>query len=408
MTPINKALLFSGIKWQTVLTVVRQLASLAAIIVVIRVFDREQYGNYQFIFVALSFFGISALSGMKALVNQSVARGYDAVYKLSTSWSFIGSCFGAACLALYGIYLGFQDSEDLASAFLIAAFLFPFAHGLTMWQPFLLAKSEYRRFAVTQSYAAIASQIILVVLVILIPHSIVPASMAALSVSAVQNIYMHRKCMALVQTLNTTESTSLAYALRVSIYDMFNVVGNLSERLVIFYYMSPVALAGFAVANRLPELAKDYIQSLRAVLIPQLSKQPTLTQSLNRRLNMLVLFLFLFFALVAIFIIPLVFPILFTEKYDDMIFYCQILFFSVALSNYSTVKYGFILSRLDHQSIRNIQLGSNIARVICAIVLIPIYGVSGAVAAIVVYRLITVLLVNYQISKVYTPLARRI
>jgi O-antigen/teichoic acid export membrane protein len=401
MAAIDKGLFFAGIKWQTILTLVRQLASLAAIIIVIGVFDREQYGNYQFVFLVISFFGISALSGMKTLVNQSVARGYDAVYKISSSRSFMGSCLGAFCLAFYSVYLGFSDNKDLASAFLIASLLFPFSHGLTMWQPFLLGKHEYRIFAVTQSCAAIGSQILIIICVVFRPDTIVPASLAALSINAIQNIYMHWKCMAITKKLKSTESGSHAYGFRVSFYDMFNVIGNTSERLVIFYFMSPFALAGFAVANRLPELTKDYVQSLRGVLITQLAKQPSLTKSLNRKMNQLAFLLFLLIALFAIFIIPYVFPILFTDKYDDMIIYCQILFLSVGLSNYSTLKYGFILSRLDHLSIRNIQLVSNVARVTSALTLIPIYGISGAVAAIVLYRLITVVMVNYQISKIH-------
>ena len=401
MPSIDRNLLFAGVKWQTILTIVRQLASLVAIVIVIRVFDREQYGNYQFVFVVLSFFGISALSGMKTLVNQSVARGYDAVYKPSSSMSFIGSCLGAVCLAFYGAYLAFHDEVSMASVFLIASLLFPFAYGLTMWQPFLLAKHEYRRLALTQSYAVIGSQILIVACVLMYPNTIIPASLAALSITAFQNIYMHFKCAALVKNLKSTESESLSYGFKVSFYDMFNVIGNLSERIVIFYFMSPIALAGFAVANRLPELTKDYIQSMRGVIIPQLAKQKTLTKSLNCKMNILSLILFLLIALVTLFIVPYVFSILFTEKYDDMIIYCQILFLSVGLSIYSMLKYGFILSRLDHQSILNIQLGSNVIRVISAVTLIPIYGISGAVAAIVFYRLVTILIVNYQISKMH-------
>lgn len=401
MAAINKDLLFAGIKWQTILTLVRQLASLVAIVIVIRVFDREQYGSYQFVFVVLSFFGISALSGMKTLVNQSVARGHDAVYKPSSLMSFIGSCLGAACLALYAVYLAFHDERSMASVFLIASLLFPFAHGLTMWQPFLLAKHEYRRLALTQSYAVIGSQILIVACVLIYPNTIIPASLAALCVTAFQNIYMHRKCAALVENLESTESESLSYGFKVSFYDLFNVIGNLSERIVIFYFMSPFALAGFAVANRLPEITKDYIQSMRAVLIPQLAKQKTLTKSLNHNINILSIILFLLIALVTVFIVPYVFNILFTEKYDDMITYCQILFLSVGLSTYSILKLGFILSQLDHHSIRNIQLGSNVIRVISAVTLIPIYGISGAVASIVLYRLASIFIVHYQISKVH-------
>jgi O-antigen/teichoic acid export membrane protein len=398
-TFLNKELLLNGVKWQTTLTLVRQLVSFLAILVVIRTFDRDQYGNYQFVFTMISFFGLSALSGMKTVVNQSVARGHDGTYNDATSMSFCGACLGAISLAIYSGYLWTHGNFELAQVFILAAVLFPSAYGLTNWQPFLLAKHRYRTFALIQSFSAIAAQLFLVACVLLRPDTILFASLTALCVSSIQNIYMHRKCQASTENEKLSEEGSMAYGLRVSFYDMFNVLGNISERFIIFSSMSPSALAGYAVASRLPELTKDYLQSLRSVIIPQLAQQKTLTKSLNRYINKCAAAFFLLAASISFFIVPWIVPTLFTDVYTDVVIYCQVLFLSVGVSAYSTLKFGFILSRLDDKSVRNIHIVSNIVRVSCALILIPLYGISGAVASVVIYRLATILIVNYQISK---------
>lgn len=393
--------LLSGLSWQVGLVIFRQATAILAMLVVVRVFDRTQYGNYQLVFAAIGFLGVSSLSGMKSVITQSVARGHDGTYRAATRMSFLGACIGSAFALFYAVYLGRGGNGEIALALALAALLFPFARGLLTWQAYLMAKQQFRRSALTQSLTALSTSVLLMLVVLVAPHTIVPACLVFLAVQAVQNVIMHRKSIKLVPPEAEPETAALSYGFKTSFYDLFNVAGNVADRFIIFAALSPEALAGYAVARRLPEMLKDNLQQIRNVLVPEMSKRKTLTRSLNRKLNMLVLGILVVLIAVALLIIPWLIPWLFTDIYADIVIYCQVLLISAGVGAYGTFKFGFIISRLDTRSVRGITIASNIVRVGSAALLIPFYGLAGAVASTLIYRLVMSLSVHYFISKIY-------
>jgi len=54
---------------------------------------------------------------------------------------------------------------------------------------------------------------------------------------------------------------------------------------------------------------------------------------------------------------------------------------------------------LDHISIRNITLISSSCRLVLSVVLVPFYGIAGAVGSTIVYRLIAFGYVNYLVRR---------
>ncbi|WP_239520686.1 lipopolysaccharide biosynthesis protein [Pseudooceanicola aestuarii] len=393
----------AGLSWHLGLTLLRRGAGFAAMLVVVRALDRSQYGHYQFVFTILGLAGITALSGMKAAVTQSVARGHPATYRQAARLSFMASTLGGAAVAGYGLFVWHHGNAELALALVLAGMLFPTARGFLTWQAFLLGQREFARSARVQGSAALLSALLLVSAVGIWPGQLVPAALVFLSVQSVQNILMHRRILRLLPSETHAEQGALRYGVRSTLYDVANVVGNGADRILLFATLSPESLAGYAVATRLPELAKDLIQGLRNVLVPDLAKRARPSPTLHRQLNRLVLGLAGGMVAVAVAVVPWLLPLVFTAGYADMVLASQLLILSVAAGAYATVKSAIIFSRLDEHGVRAVQLWPNLARILAAIALIPPFGIMGAVAATLLYRVMLSVAVHLHMRRDLRP-----
>ena len=75
------------------------------------------------------------------------------------------------------------------------------------------------------------------------------------------------------------EAGGLSYGLETSLYNVANSVGNYIDKFLLFYLLSPEALAVFVVSERIPEISKKYFQQMRNVLVPSFSKRRSTRRS---------------------------------------------------------------------------------------------------------------------------------
>ena len=97
--------------------------------------------------------------------------------------------------------------------------------------------------------------------------------------------------------------------------------------------------------------------------------------------------------------------ILFGDDYTQAIPYAQALLCTVAIGNHATLRNRFVNSKLDEKSNRDVILSVSLIRIIASIIFVPLLGILGAVIATFIYRISTVLIINYIVKTRYKLLS---
>ncbi len=95
---------------------------------------------------------------------------------------------------------------------------------------------------------------------------------------AIQNINQTWRYLQKIPQDAPEEKGSLSYGVKNSAYSTLGVIASNIDSILIFGFLSPVHLAIFAIAQRIPELIKGNIQDVGKVLLPKFSRQKHYTK----------------------------------------------------------------------------------------------------------------------------------
>jgi O-antigen/teichoic acid export membrane protein len=209
-------------------------------------------------------------------------------------------------------------------------------------------------------------------------------------------------------TLNNTKSeisdaSAVAYGIKSSIYLAINTIANHLDKLLLFYFLSADIVALYIVAERLSDLAKSVVQDFTAVLAPRFARLAQYTKQVDRLLKLIGLFFSVGILLLAFTVLPWAVVLIFSERYIEAIPVAQGLMVSVAIGIHATLRARYVTSKLDGVSVRDIYVTISIARIIFTCLLVPLFGLWGAVASAIMYRIASSVLVHFVIIKRYLP-----
>jgi O-antigen/teichoic acid export membrane protein len=167
----------------------------------------------------------------------------------------------------------------------------------------------------------------------------------------------------------------------------------------VFSFLSPAALAVYVAAARLPELLSGAMQDVAAVLAPRLAKHGSYSKRIDRIFSMMAMGYGLVVITIAFLLVPLIVPFLYGNNYADSIPYAQALTCSVAIGFQADLRFRFVRSQIDARGFRDITLASSAIRLIAFMILVPLFGVPGAVVGMFIYRIALIVIVRTVINR---------
>lgn len=369
-------------------------------------FSKDNYGHYNYILTVVGLLSFFSLPFVNNAVSQSVARGFLGTYKASISTTFFSSCGGGLILLFLSAYYHIKKDILLENAFLIAALIFPFLYGLTTWKSLYLGGQKYKKIIKLAGVNNIISSGFLIAIAVFFPNNVLLVLLCFLAIPALQNIAQttllhikHKK-----SHFHTTEEGSLKYGIKASLYSIISLIATNIDSILLFHFLSPVALANFIAAQKLPEVIKSSIQDIGQILLPIFSKKSHMTKNLNWFFNAFGIIVSGGILILTFTVYPYIFILIFGDQYKDALVYGQALMCSIAVSNAAPLKVWFINSKLDAKSNRDATLIISLTRILASIALIPSFGIWGAVASAFVHRSITAIAIHYLMKKRY-PIA---
>lgn len=385
--------------WLIALRILQQSLSLLGIFYLARGLSKESLGLYGVLLSIISICSIFTVPGLNNAAAQGAARGNFGIYRHAVALSFKGSILGSI-FCLIAVLIFDMEQPGFATALIFVSAIFPFSHGLKQWESVLTGTEKFKTIFLLGSLASIITYGTMILGVLNFPDQILVPVLAIVVVPAAINLTLTVYFLERVKNQHT-EQDAVTYGIRSSLYLAINTIANHLDKFLIFYFLSPAFVAIFIVAEKFAELAKNCIQDFTAILMPLFARSPSYTSRLDNFLKvigMVFSILLIIFSFVAL---PWLIVVVFSEQYANAIPYAQGLMISVAIGIHASLGARYITAKLDGVSVRDIYLSISLTRIFLTCVLVPFFGLWGAVLSAILYRLISTVIVRYIIGRRY-------
>jgi len=347
-----------------------------------RAFGKDVYGNYQIIAAAIAIVTSLCLPGLDDAALISSAKNKDGNLTPIIRQRVVVSVVGALALAAFGLVRYYVTDLPMALAFVIAAVTFVPIQLQTIWDNFANGKRKFRLLMVGEVAVALASLVAV-------------SGFAAIGWTDADNLpwvvlgtlgLTAITALVLVGTLERTnqdrDPAIVRYGHHVTVASLFAWVLK-SDRLIIGEVLSAADTATLAVALVLPNQVKIFFTAFEQVFLPKVTEAPSVAAAWDYiRPRMFRLWAaYTTLGVVGFLLLPVFIPLAFSQKYVDVIPYAKWLWLSLCLSSPFTFLASILNSQRDKRFLYIKNLSNPLIMLALFAILIPPYGILGAIVA---------------------------
>jgi O-antigen/teichoic acid export membrane protein len=353
---------------------------------------KDVLGTYQYVLATALLLGAFTLTGMRAALIRAVAQGdkgllrYAVITKLKWNLGIV-----AAAGAVAGYYY-FMGNNTLGTAFLIVGTTAPFLESFRLYQAYLIGSERFRLNAMLailrRGLPTIAMVLTAVYTTDILTLILTYFSINLIAVSIVLWLTARN-----VTAKPTTDKSMVGYSKHLSLMATLSQFSAQADKLLLWHYLGPVAVATFTIAQLPTRYTSSSVGILRYLVLPKLAQRDftTLKQTLPRKV-----FLFFLITVAATAVYILLAPWLFSfvfPTYPEAVAISQVL----ALTLLFVPRSAFAQALTAHskkKALYTISVTSNLLKIASLIILLPIFGIWGAVYALLFTELVSVLLMS--------------
>lgn len=380
---------------------VEVLFGLIVFVVLARTLSKEQFAIYTLIFAIVAIMNLTALPGLGAAVAQAFARKLPGSFRDSVKLSIFSSLIGSVLFLLIAGWYFHQGDNAMAQVLAVAAVGFPFANGLLLWRNATLGLERYVQLLWFDISTSVLKCGGIVLCVYFFPQQLLPVVIAAFFGTALVNLVATSVRLAGVRRDAGSEPNSIRYGVQTTFYQFPTVLARHLDKLVLFYFISPEAMAIYMVAQRIPDLVWTVVMETNATLAPVFAREPNYSMSLHHFTYKLWLIYLAVSAVIALFIVPYLLPMLAGSSYLEAVPVAQILVIGAALGYLGEIQLRYITSHLHSRSFLVISIGTAVSDCILIVSLAYYFGLMGVVAAFALKNLIYSLITDTVIRLKY-------
>lgn len=389
--------------WVFLLRIIQKISALAMMYFLVRGLSQEQFAFFNLVLTAISLLSVFTLPELTTTVTQSVARGFPGTYRRIMPLSFGASWLGSLCLLGVALWLYLSgEPQEQPIAFVLTAILFPFSMGLQQWKGFKKGMEDFKGIARLAGQVHIIQTIFITLAIVMYPGNVIIPICIYMMAGCFRNVLQTVRALRLIPKDAPAEENSQSYGIKASLISVVNLLANNIDKLLLYFFISPVQMAILVAAEKIPELMKNMIQDMGNVVMPRFAKQASYSARIDKILKFICLGIGAGIAAFAFLIFPYLSSFIFGEQYDEAIPYGIILLLTIALGNLSVFRMRFVMSKLDLKSFKDITLAMSAVRIVSSAIAVPLMGLPGAILSAVLYRLAMIVIVTVIFKKRYS------
>ncbi len=396
-TKTDMVYLASGGFW----LVLEQISGIALSLLVAIAFGhfagKDTYGNYKYVLSLAAMLGALSLSGLSDAVGQAAAKGKDGVLKqafwmnLRWSWPF---SIAALCLSAY--YCA-QGNPFVSGSLVIIATLQPLVASSSLFASFLFGQKDFARgalYVMTKNLFTYGS----VLAALFFGERAIMLVATYFVATSLVSLFFAWKAQRRARNGDKDEQL-FSFGAHLSAMNIFGAIADKFDSVIIFSLLGPAELATYAFALAAPEQIKGVVKNMYGLALPRFAERPfeEVKVTVWRKIALLTLGIA---ALIGTYIVfaPLLFK-LFFPIYMDAIPYTRWYALSILFAGIPPV---LVSALTAHKKTKALYVSTNapsIVLIVALLVLVPQFGLGGAIAAQIVFRLSNALITGWQFLK---------
>ncbi len=385
-TKTDMLYLASGAFWLTIGQAVASVSAFALSIVFANFLSPQVYGTYKYILSLGGIAAIPTLTGVSTALQRAVARGEDRAAMRALRAKLIGGIVTTVGALVGAVWYFTHGNTELGVALTIVALGTPLMEAFGLYDNVLQGKG---RFKDTTFYYVISSLIATVALISAIFVSggnLVVLLFTYFGIWTIARMVAWQKVSRnLTYQEEATPGEVVVYGVRLSAIGIISTIAGNIDKIILYQWLGPAQLAVYAFATAMPEQLRAVLKGVTPLALSRFSRRSAeeIRSSIHHKA---VVSIIVALPLVAAYIIaaPFVYQILF-PAYIESIVYSQIFALSVLV-----VPVFLYTAALQSQRAERIiavnDIVLNLVQIALLLVMIPYFGIWGAIWARVIGR----------------------
>ncbi len=384
-----------GNTWLNIGRMTSILNGLILSIALAHLLTKEAYGTYAFALTVIGLFSMAQTSGLGGGITKEVALGHYAVVFHGLKKILPWSIAGAIGLGFAGLYYYAVDNTDLAVSFVVGAAVLPILISNGVAKSFFSAKGDFQtlvRFNLIRTPFA--------TLALLIAASLSQSAVVVVVTSILTNTLMgyllNRKMRSSKGFQEMCEAPSTfpnRFAFHTGFLSICSYISEQIDDILLWKFAGAAPVATYAYALAPVRELRSIVENPSALALPKFAQKEfsSVRTTLAFRIKQMYLIavpLVILYILAAPFIFQHLFP-----RYIDAVPISQL----ASLSLLAAPRKFMNAAITAHQKIRESYLTiiiPSVIRVIAASILIPLFGIEGAVIALLTSEAIDYILLG--------------
>jgi O-antigen/teichoic acid export membrane protein len=400
---IDAAYFMSGGFWMGIPYILRAFISLLVTALFTRFTTQELFGEYKFFTSILLTLMIFSYPGMGTAILQSVARGYDRSYvdgvRLRIKHSLLGSL---SLLLIAGYFFYFKHSQSYIY-YAIAALFFPFYHSFQSVMDYLVGKEKFALNSKHFMINILVTNIPLMLVIVFFKDmmSIVLATLIFTCLGFFIFYWAIKKKFAKDMERSRKDRHLAKYAWHLTFMQVIPLAAGNLDKIILPFFLGFKELAIYVVAVSIPQLNKFIISPIAPIILPKLSAHKNIKKLYSFLMRKLPIFagVSVLINVAGILVTPLAIRLLFTGAYSESVFYAQLSFLAFFFIIPENIFYNFLVAKKKTKSLYKLNTVPDMLKIVLMIVLIPLWGIIGAIVSFTVSRYVFVGMAMYYSRK---------
>jgi O-antigen/teichoic acid export membrane protein len=395
-TKTDMVYLTSGGFWLFLKTGISAALALLVSVAFANLIIPETYGAYKYVFSIFGLLALFTLGGLGTSVMKSVAQGYDgtpgAILNIKIRWGLLGS-IGSVAVAVYYFLNG---NSELGSAFAVVAFFLPFVDTFGIWSTILTGKQLFKASVlyetITQAISALA-----VIIALLLSDTLWVILLSYFASMTIVRYIVYRHVIRLYTKNDAVDPSALKYGKHLSVLDVLSTAVEALDGILMWQFVGAAPLAVYSFAKSIPLQMSQALRRIPTLAFPKFATRD-LRSMKKGMLSKVVLLTLLLGAITIAYILaaPTLFSLLFPQ-YMEAVPYTQL--YALTLLLFPKKLIGTALSAkgyIKQQYVNSILTLTS--KVILLFVLVPRYGIPGAIVAELVTQTVSYVTIATQFA----------
>lgn len=338
----------------------------------------EIFGTYQFILSMAAVAGAFTLTRMNTAIAQAVSRDFEGSFRVGVFTKLKWSLGIAAVSIAIALYYFINDNYTLGLSMLIVGAFSPFLESFKLYNAFLVGKQEFRTSVLFGIWRKLIP-LLAIVCTILLTDNVITLVLVYFLAHVLVVVILYWQVVRIYQPKQKADPLTVNYSKHLSATDFLSVLSTNLDKILVFHYLGAAQLAIYSFALMPVKQLHSVSGVLQTLTLPKFS-----TRNIEEIKDTLPRKAFILFVVMSLVVIAYILaaPFLygwFFPQYIDSIFFSQVV--ALMLLSIPAIMLGQVfVAHRRKKEIYTVGISISLLRIILILILLPLYGIWGAIA----------------------------